>query len=183
MRPNARAEGESAPTPLPTKAALVAVLTITAAALAEFMRRRPETAIDTQLAAWFLWLFSGLFLLRVVGQLYVRLRRPAWLPPTGEWNLTPYRLLLPAQIAILGLMTWLDVAFSLGEGEPVEPRPGLGETLIAFSYLYAGVMALRYVVRMTRRPGERWFGGAIPIVFHFVLASYVFVLGSYHASY
>ena len=60
---------------------------------------------------------------------------------------------------------------------------GFGEAFLAFSYVYAGVMALRYVVRMTRRPSERWFGGTIPIVFHFVLASYVFVLGSYHASY
>lgn len=183
MRSNAIAEEESAPTPFPTKAALVAALAITGGALAEFVRRRPETAIDTQLAAWFLWLFSALFLLRVMGQLYVRLRRPAWLPPTEEWNLTPYRLLLPAQIAILGLMAWLNVAFSLGQGEPVEPRPWLGEAFLAFSYVYAGVMALRYVVRMTRRPSERWFGGTIPIVFHFVLASYVFVLGSYHASY
>ena len=183
MRTVAALGEESSATPLPTKAALVATLAITSAALAEFVRRRPETAIDPQLTAWLLWLFSALFLLRVVGQLYVRLRRPAWLPPTEEWNLTPYRLLLPAQIAILGVMAWLDVAFSLGDGEPVEPRPWLGEALLAFSYIYAGVMALRYVVRMTRRPSERWFGGTIPIVFHFVLASYVFVLGSYHASY
>jgi len=182
MGPSARAE-ESAPTPLPTKAALVATLAVTGGALAEFVRRRPETAIDPQFAAWFLWLFSALFLLRVVGQLYVRLRRPAWLPPTEEWNLTPYRLLLPAQIAILGLMAWLDLAFTLGDGEPVEPRPWFGEALLAFSYIYAGAMLLRYVVRMTRRPSERWFGGTIPIVFHFVLASCVFVLGSYHASY
>ena len=183
MRTIAAPGDESSATPLPTKAALVATLAITSAALAEFVRRRPETAIDPELVAGFLWLFSALFLLRVVGQLYVRLRRPAWLPPTEEWNLTPYRLLLPAQIAILGVMAWLDVAFSLGEGEPVEPRPWLGEALLAFSYIYAGVMALRYVVRMTRRPSERWFGGTIPIVFHFVLASYVYVLGSYHASY
>jgi hypothetical protein len=183
MRPIAVAGDKYSATPLPTKAALVATLAVTGGALAEFVRRRPETAIDPQLAAWFLWLFSALFLLRVVGQLYVRLRRPAWLPPTEEWNLTPYRLLLPAQIAILGLMAWLDVAFSLGEGGPVDPRPWLGEALLAFSYVYAGVMALRYIARMARRPGERWFGGTIPIVFHFVLASYIYVLGSYHASY
>jgi hypothetical protein len=177
------AGNEASATPLPTKAALIATLVITGAALAEFVRRGPEAAIDPQLAAGFLWVFSALFLLRVVGQLYVRLRRPAWLPPTEEWNLTPYRLLLPAQIAILSLMAWLDVAFSLGEGVLVEPRPRLGEALLVFSYVYAGVMALRYVVRMTRMPSERWFGGTIPIVFHFVLASYVYVLGSYHASY
>jgi hypothetical protein len=44
-------------------------------------------------------------------------------------------------------------------------------------------MAVRYAVRMTRRPEQRWFGGTIPIVFHWVLASVVFVYGSFHASY
>jgi len=173
----------SSPTPLPTRAALVATLVITGAALAEFVRRRPEAAIDPELAAGFLGVFSTLFLLRVVGQLYVRLRRPAWLPPTEEWNLTPYRLLLPAQIGILGVMAWLDVELSRGAGTPVDPRPWLGEALLVFSYVYAGGMAVRYIVRMARRPRQRWFGGTIPIVFHCVLAAYVYVLGSYHASY
>ena len=45
----------------------------------------------------------------------------------------------------------------------------------------AAVMALRYVVRMVRRPGQRWFGGAIPIVFHLVLASFLFTWGRFHA--
>ena len=124
MRSDAIAEEESAPTPSRTKAALVATLAITGASLAEIRAQyvpRPQSIRSSRPGS------SGcslpLFLLRVVGQLYVRLRRPAWLPPTEEWNLTPYRLLLPAQIVILGLMAWLDVAFSLGEGEPVEPRP------------------------------------------------------------
>jgi hypothetical protein len=49
--------------------------------------------------------------------------------------------------------------------------------------IYAGAMVVRYAVRMARRPEERWFGGTIPIVFHLVLASYVLVLGRFHASY
>lgn len=174
---------QSARTPLPTRAALIATLSVTTAALAEFMRRRSDAAVDPQLVGAVLWLLSALFLLRVAGQLYVRLRHPAWLPPTDDWNLTPYRLLLPVQIGILGVMTWLNAEFSSGDGPPVDPRPGLGEGLVAFSYVYAGAMAVRYAVRMARRPGERWFGGTIPIVFHFVLAAYVYVFGSYHASY
>jgi hypothetical protein len=43
-------------------------------------------------------------------------------------------------------------------------------------------MAVRYAVRMYRRPGERWFGGAIPIVFHFVLAAFLFAWGKYNVS-
>ena len=169
--------------PLPTKAALLATLAVTAAAVAAFLWRRPDTAIEPRFAAGYLFLFSGLFLLRVVGQLYVRLRRPAWLPPTEDWNLTPYRLLLPVQLAILGLMVWLDASLASSSGPPADPTPGLGEAVLVLSYVYAGTMAVRYVVRMTRRPEQRWFGGAIPIVFHLVLASYLYVFGSYHASY
>ena len=53
---------------------------------------------------------------------------------------------------------------------------------IGFSLVYAGSMVVRYAVRMRRRPGERWFGGAIPIVFHVVLAAFVFTYGVFHAS-
>ena len=134
-------------------------------------------------AARFLWLFTGLFVLRVVGQIVVRLRRPSFLPPTEEWNLTPYRLLLPTQLAIVGLMTWIDIELTRGAGVAASPRAALGTVLVWFSFVYAVGMALRYVVRMLRRPDARWFGGTIPIVFHEVLAAYLYVLGSYHSSY
>jgi hypothetical protein len=169
-------------TPTATKVGLVAILVVTIAAIAGFVGGRADGPIDSQFAAGFLWLFSGLFLLRVGGQLYVRLRGPAWLPPTEDWNLTPYRVLLPVQVVILGVMAWIDFAFASGEGLPVEPRPGLGEGVLVFSYVYAAVMATRYIVQMIRRPSERWFGGTIPIVFHFVLAAYLYVFGSFHAS-
>jgi hypothetical protein len=168
-------------TPAPTKLALLATLAVTGAALVSFAAARPHP-VTTGFAAPFLWLFSVLFLVRVVGQLVVRLRRPRWLPPTEEWNLTPYHLLLPTQILIVGIMAWIDLSFSLGRGEPVDPRPGLGVGVLAFAGLYAGVMALRYVIRMGRRRDQRWFGGTIPIVFHQVLAGYLAVFGSFHAS-
>jgi hypothetical protein len=41
-------------------------------------------------------------------------------------------------------------------------------------------MILRYAVRMSLYPRERWTGGAIPIFFHWVLAAYVLVLGWHH---
>jgi hypothetical protein len=82
---------------------------------------------------------------------------------------------------MLAFMVWIDVSFSTGEGLPVERSEALGWSVIAFSALYAGAMAARYAVRMSRRPPARWFGGTIPIVFHLVLASYLFALGSFHA--
>lgn len=43
-------------------------------------------------------------------------------------------------------------------------------------------MGVPYTLRMTRRPAERWLGGAIPIVFHCVLAAFLFVLGVANAA-
>lgn len=173
----------STATPTATRLALLATLAVTGVAIAVFVTKRAETALASGFAAPFLWLFSSLFLVRVLGQLFVRRRRPTWLPPTEEWNLSPYRLLLPAQAAILALITWIDMSFSLERGRPVHPHPRLGEGVLVFAYVYAGAMTVRYLIRMARQPSERWFGGTIPIVFHMVLAAYLYVFGSFHASY
>lgn len=170
-----------APTPAFTRAVLVATLLVTAGALGAFLAARPRPLTSERCAPW-LWLFSGLFLLRVAGQVLVRLRAPRWLPPTGQWNLTPYRLLLPTQAAILGLLAWINLDFAHGHGFWAVRRAGLGIGAIVFALAYALAMAVRYGVRMTRRPDQRWFGGAIPIFFHWVLAAYLWVFGSYHAS-
>lgn len=170
-------------TPAPTKAVLCATVATLVASLAVFLVAR-EPEIDPRFAGWFLLLFALLFAVRVVGQLVVVLRAPRWLPPmeSGQWNLMPYRLLLPIQVVFLGVMAWLVAGFLAESGPPQEPKPAFGWFVIAFSAVYAAAMLVRYVVRMRRRPGERWFGGAIPIVFHWVLASFLFVFGSYHAS-
>ena len=171
--------GEAA-TPRATKALLVATLVLDAGAIALFLATKGDP-VDARFAAWFLLLFTGLFLARVVGQLLVRARRPDWLPPTEQWHLMPYRLLLPAQLAILAVMGWLAQAFFRESGAVVDRSHGAGQLLLGLSCVYAGGMVVRYATRMARRPEERWFGGAIPIVFHLVLASHLFVLGSFHA--
>ena len=45
-----------------------------------------------------MWACVVLFMFRVLGQVYVALYAPRWLPPMGEWysGLLPYYLLLPA---------------------------------------------------------------------------------------
>jgi hypothetical protein len=160
---------------------LVATVIVTAVAVAAFLRS-VTTPLDPRVAAPHLVLFTVLFFLRVAGQVFVRTSRPGWLPPTEEWNLSPYALLLPTQIAILALMVWINSDF-MGRGTFwTRPRPALGAVVLWFSFAYAAVMFVRYLVRMTRRPSERWFGGAIPIVFHWVLAAYLFVFGTFHVS-
>lgn len=167
-------------TPFATRVALVVVLAATAGALT-ILRVGPVDVGEPAAVAPFLWLFTLLFAVRVAGQVLVVVAAPAWLPPMGAWNLMPYRLLLPAQTVILAVMTWIDVTFSAADAE-IARRPTLGVALLTLSTCYAGAMALRYTARMARRPEERWFGGAVPIVFHVVLASYLYVLGSVHAA-
>jgi hypothetical protein len=156
-------------TPRPTAIVLVATLAVTAAALAAFLAGAPVPV------GAYLLLFTVLFVLRVGGQVGVGLFRPAWLPPMDEWNFVPYRFLLPAQLVILALMGGLVAGTAA-------PGPALARGLVGFAFVYWAAMAVRYTVRMTTRPAERWLGGTIPIVFHCVLAAFLFVLGASHAS-
>lgn len=148
-----------------------------------FLRRTSETQIEPRTASYVLCVLSGLFFLRVAGQVVVREFRPGWLPPTRDWNLMPYRYLLPIQTAFLATMGLICYDLFRRDGVFATPSPAFGHATVWFSYVYASAMALRYAVRMARRPDQRWFGGTIPIVFHWVLASFVFVYGSFHASY
>lgn len=169
--------------PRVTETVLLATLVLTASTGAVFRIRTVASEVDPRLAGTFLWIFLALFLLRVPGQMVVVLRAPSWLPPMEQWNLTPYRLLLPTQILFLAVMGWIATDLTRAAGFLARPNGVLGLSLIWFSYVYVGAMVTRYVVRMGRRPEQRWSGGAIPIVFHFVLAAFVHTLGSYHASY
>jgi hypothetical protein len=160
-----------------TRVVLVATLTLTVLAVADVLRR---DELGPRTTAVYLLLFSLLFVLRVAGQIFVVLRAPAWLPPMGEWNLIPYRLLLPIQLAFVAVLTAIAAGLASRQGPLAEQHPSFGAFLIALSAVYAGSMVVRYAVRMRRRPGERWFGGAIPIVFHLVLAAFLLTWGRYH---
>jgi len=155
-------------TPLPTAAALIATLALTAVALAVFLGGAP-VPVEA-----FLALYTALFALRVVGQIGVAAFAPGWLPPMDEWNFVPYRVLLPAQILIFALMVALVAGLA-------DPGQAWARALVVSAFVYWAAMGVRYAIRMARMPAERWLGGAIPIVFHCVLAAFLFVLGVSHA--
>lgn len=124
-------------------------------------------------------LLQALFLGRVLGQVLVVLIAPAWLPAAEYWysGLLPYPLLLPAQILLLMLMT-LVTYDAFREQGPFHPRrEAARRRLRVVACAYMAVMAARYVATMIWMPELRWFGHAIPIAFHFVLATYLLVLG------
>jgi hypothetical protein len=135
----------------------------------------------TAYSVW-LWLFTVLLSLRVIGQMIVVLHGPQWLPPMDQWQsgLLPYPVLVLGQVIVLTVMLWICVHFTLGSGMFVQPYPGRGHYILGFSYVYFGGMILRYIIRMKRRPDQRWFGGTIPIIFHCVVAAFLFTFASYH---
>ena len=137
---------------------------------------------DPAALSYVLWPFTLLLVGRVLGQLIVVLWAPRWLPPMEQWQsgLLPYGALLAAQAVVLVLMFWISIDFSRAAGFWVERRPRLGLVTVWWSYLYAGAMVVRYIIRMARKPDERWLGGTIPIIFHTVVAAFQWTFGMYH---
>lgn len=120
----------------------------------------------------------------MIGQILVVLFAPRWLPPMEQWQsgLLPYPLLLVGQIGVLTLMVLIAADFTRRAGFFVEPHPYGGRATLWFSYLYFGGMIVRYVIRMKGRPDQRWLGGTIPIIFHSVVAAFLWTFAQYHVS-
>lgn len=99
-----------------------------------------------------------------------------------QWQsgLLPYPVLLLGQVLVLIFMFWICADFTRSRGMFVQPYPGRGKYVLWFSYLYFAGMAVRYVIWMWRRPDQRWFGGTIPIIFHCVVAAFLFTFAIYH---
>jgi uncharacterized protein len=129
-----------------------------------------------------MWLLLALFCCRVLGQVFVVLLAPGWLPPMKEWQsgLLPYPMLLASQIVIIGVFAMICLQVARGNGRFGAASPIWGNRLRWFGMIYFGGMVLRYALTMWLRPERRWFGGTIPIVFHFVLASFFLVYAAYH---
>jgi hypothetical protein len=128
-------------------------------------------------------LLTLLFFFRVLGQALVVFFSIPWLPPNEQWvsGLIPYPALLVIQIVMIMAMVKITADIWRGTGFFAATRPSWSRFLIGFSAVYAGSMALRYILTMIFFPEMRWLGGAIPIFFHFVLAGFIFVLGRYSA--
>ena len=133
--------------------------------------------------AQLMWLFLFLFVLRVIGQMLVAFFGVTFLPPMPEWysGLLSYPILLPIQWIIIVVFAAICIGLSRGKGRLARANRRTGAILLPLSMIYFGSMIVRYVITMAIRPDRRWFHGTIPIAFHLVLASYLFVLARYHS--
>jgi hypothetical protein len=126
-----------------------------------------------------LWICTLLFLVRVMGQIWVGICRPPSLPPWSEWHsgVLPYPLLLLTQLLLLMFMAVVNTDQARGAGWFGAVQLQTRNRLRLFGIVYALAMIFRYAARMTLVPEARWLGGTIPIGFHLVLASWVILLG------
>ncbi len=119
-----------------------------------------------------LWILLMLFVLRVLGQLIVACYEPSFLPPMEYWysGLMPYWLLLPVQIVIIILFFKINMDFKRTKGYFITINHRMGFWLRNFGILYFIGMIVRFFIQ----------GISIPVVFHWVLAIYIIVLGCFH---
>jgi hypothetical protein len=87
----------------------------------------------------------------------------------------PYRYLLPTQIVFLVVMAVMTLSIARRSVPLGTTAPAVGTLIIWASYAYALGMVVRSV-RYASTPPERR-GVLIPIVFHFVLAAFLFTYG------
>ena len=128
-------------------------------------------------------ILTFLFSLRVLGQALVVIFRVDWLPGTEHWfsGVIRYPVLLAIQLVMLPGMIKIASDIWRGGGFFAKPRPGWSRFLVACSIIYGISMVLRYALTMAYRPEMRWFGGTIPIFFHFVLAAFVYTWGKFNS--
>ena len=137
---------------------------------------------SSQCYAVVLGVLALLFLGRVLGQLLVATGYGGKLPPMDQWysGLIPYPVLLPIQAVILALQAKVGLNLWRGSGAFARRSRRWGYGLGWFSLLYFLVMLGRHVLTIALVAARPWWDGAIPIVFHWILPAYLFVLSRYH---
>jgi hypothetical protein len=135
-------------------------------------------SLSRDVSAWIMAVLLALFVLRVLGQVLAATTAPPWLPPMRRWysGLMPYRYLLPTQIVFVVVMTMMTVAVASDSRSLGGLSRTAGAWAVWASYVYALGMVVRAVRYARAAPDRR--GVLIPIVFHFVLAAFLFVWGS-----
>ena len=123
-------------------------------------------------------MLSAAFAARVFGQLLVAAFGVGFLPPMDAWysGLIPYPVLLTCQLIIVAFQLEISRELWVGHGPASVSRPVLGRVLAWASLIYFLTMAARYLITSVILPEAGRFGDTIPIVFHWVLAAYLWIL-------
>lgn len=125
-----------------------------------------------------LGVLSLAFAARVFGQLLISILDVAFLPPMDAWysGLIPYPALFFIQFGILAIQIEVSRELWVGTRAVTIPRPALEQVLAWVSLVYFVAMVARYLVTHVILPETGSFGDTIPIVFHWVLTAYLWIL-------
>ena len=124
---------------------------------------------------------TGLFLFRVVAQPLTLFYDTPFLPPFDHWHsgALPYYALLSCQIIILTLL--IRVVLGMANGR-ITPIGRLGAFLFPLGVIHFVAMVIRLALGLTELSNHHWFTRHIPTFFHLVLATFVLLLGKFHAA-
>lgn len=126
-----------------------------------------------------LWLLTGLFFLRIIGQVIQHWLPQPFLPlfRVFQGSDLPYWALLSVQLMILVVITRL--ARSVQHGRLI-PSRRTGRLLAWVGNIYMIGALLRITVGLAVPAAPAWFSTWIPAISHVILAGFVLILSLYH---
>jgi len=121
----------------------------------------------------------GLFCFRVLAQLLQRYLELPFLPPFDAWQsgAVPYGILLTSQILIVVFYAWILLRIMTRR---IQPNRRQGWIFFITGLIYFLAMVLRLAIGLTGLSEHHWFRSYLPILFHFVLSSYLIIVGNFH---
>ena len=121
----------------------------------------------------------ALFCFRVLAQLLQRYQALPFLPPFDAWHsgALPYGVLLASQALIIAFYAWILLRITTNR---LRPSRRQGWLFFNVGLIYFIVMAVRLVIGLTGLSSHHWFRSYLPTLFHFVLSSYLIVVGHFH---
>ena len=136
--------------------------------------------VDARVCSYWLILFLGLFLFRVLAQLVQAIYPVPVLPLIESWQsgALPYPLLVSFQIAIVAFCVREIVKF---RSKTMQPKRTAGSIYLALGGIYFAIMTFRLVAGLSFASQDPWLGAHIPTIFHLVLASFLLTIGFYHS--
>lgn len=121
----------------------------------------------------------ALFCFRVLAQLLQRYQGLPFLPPFDAWHsgALPYGVLLVSQVLIIAFYAWILLRITTNR---LRPSRRQGWIFFYIGLIYLIVMVMRLVIGLTGLSDHHWFRSYLPTLFHFVLSSYLIVVGHFH---
>jgi uncharacterized protein len=121
----------------------------------------------------------ALFCFRMLAQLLQRYLELPFLPPFDAWQsgAAPYGILLASQVLITVFYVWILLRIVTRR---MKPDRRLGWIFFITGLIYFLAMVLRLAIGLTGLSEHHWFRSYLPILFHFVLSSYLIIVGNFH---